>query len=102
ASAGIAIRSYRGIWGSLVVHAREPRVFDGSELWLLESLSRLLGEAMERVRSGERMRLQSLKDPLTGLSNRTLLSDRLRHALELAGRRESQLAVLFVDLDGFK
>jgi diguanylate cyclase (GGDEF)-like protein/PAS domain S-box-containing protein len=102
ASAGMAIRSYRGARGTLAVHTPEARTFDASELWLLESLSRLLGEAMERVRAGERMRIQALKDPLTGLPNRALLYDRLRHALELAARHDSRLAVMFIDLDGFK
>jgi diguanylate cyclase (GGDEF)-like protein/PAS domain S-box-containing protein len=102
ASAGVAIRSYRGRWGTLAVHASVARVFDASELWLLESLSRLLGEALEQVRAGEEMRIRSLQDPLTGLANRTLLYDRLAHALDLARRRDSRLAVLFIDLDGFK
>src|SRR5205823_3642707 len=52
--------------------------------------------------TGERMRIQALKDPLTGLPNRALLYDRLRHALELAARHDSRLAVMFIDLDGFK
>lgn len=41
-------------------------------------------------------------DTLTGLPNRTLLTDRLNQALALAQRRNSQVGLLFMDLDGFK
>jgi diguanylate cyclase (GGDEF)-like protein len=41
-------------------------------------------------------------DTLTTLPNRELLDDRLRQAVAQAQRDEYQLAVLFVDLDGFK
>jgi diguanylate cyclase (GGDEF)-like protein/PAS domain S-box-containing protein len=48
------------------------------------------------------LRYQATHDPLTGLPNRSLLVDRLRQALARMDRRESRLAVLFCDLDGFK
>ncbi|MDD4854440.1 MAG: EAL domain-containing protein [Sulfuricurvum sp.] len=41
-------------------------------------------------------------DALTGLPNRILKSDRLRQAMIQAQRREEQVAVLYLDLDGFK
>jgi diguanylate cyclase (GGDEF)-like protein/PAS domain S-box-containing protein len=42
------------------------------------------------------------QDALTGLPNRTLLSDRLTAAIAAAGRHQERLAVLFFDLDRFK
>lgn len=41
-------------------------------------------------------------DPLTGLPNRFLFLDRLAQAIKAAQRTRTELAVLFVDLDGFK
>jgi diguanylate cyclase len=41
-------------------------------------------------------------DPLTGLPNRILLTDRLQHAVTIAVRGNAPLALLMFDLDGFK
>jgi diguanylate cyclase (GGDEF)-like protein/PAS domain S-box-containing protein len=41
-------------------------------------------------------------DPLTGLPNRILLSDRLTQAIAMTRRHDGHLAVLFLDLDRFK
>ncbi|MGB1109291.1 MAG: EAL domain-containing protein [Gammaproteobacteria bacterium] len=41
-------------------------------------------------------------DALTGLPNRSLLADRLNHAMVHAQRRGTLLAVVYLDLDGFK
>ena len=43
-----------------------------------------------------------LRDPLTGLANRLLLRDRLEHALTRAHRHERPVAVMVVDIDGFR
>lgn len=41
-------------------------------------------------------------DPLTGLPNRSLLADRLQQAMAHARRHNERLAVIYLDLDGFK
>jgi diguanylate cyclase (GGDEF)-like protein/PAS domain S-box-containing protein len=41
-------------------------------------------------------------DPLTNLPNRILLADRMRQGITQVHRRNKSLAVIFVDLDGFK
>ena len=45
---------------------------------------------------------QALRDPLTGLANRTLFHDRLTHAMMLRQRDERSVAVVSVDIDDFK
>lgn len=50
----------------------------------------------------EKLARLALYDELTGLPNRTLLVDRLKQALENAGRNGTSVSVVFLDLDGFK
>jgi diguanylate cyclase (GGDEF)-like protein len=60
-------------------------------------------EIEERKRAEQRLAHDALHDALTGLPNRVLFLDRLRHAIELTRRRQSyHFAVLFLDLDHFK
>ena len=47
-------------------------------------------------------RRRALHDSMTGLPNRDLFDDRLSHAIALAQRHDWTLAVMFLDLDGFK
>jgi diguanylate cyclase (GGDEF)-like protein len=45
---------------------------------------------------------QALRDPLTGLANRTLFQDRLAHAMALRRRDSRSVSVVSLDLDDFK
>jgi diguanylate cyclase (GGDEF)-like protein/PAS domain S-box-containing protein len=50
----------------------------------------------------ERLAALSVRDDLTGLANRALFRDRLAHALVTGHRLETQVAVMFIDVDRFK
>jgi diguanylate cyclase (GGDEF)-like protein/PAS domain S-box-containing protein len=56
----------------------------------------------ERVRLEQELTHQAFHDALTGLANRALFRDRLDQALARSARSLEPLAVLLVDLDGFK
>ena len=56
----------------------------------------------ERVRLEEQLTRQAFHDGLTGMANRALFRDRLDQALARSARSLGVLAVLLVDLDGFK
>lgn len=88
---------------------------DGSECWAMVSASvirgpdgtplRFVSQILDITHRKERelsLTRQALHDPLTGLPNRLLLSQRLDHAVARAHRSGAQAVVLFCDLDGFK
>lgn len=58
-----------------------------------------LRDVTDRLAADERLTRLALHDPLTGLANRSLLNDRIRHG---QGRRADAGALLLFDLDGFK
>jgi diguanylate cyclase (GGDEF)-like protein/PAS domain S-box-containing protein len=78
------------------------RKIDDDEQSFVRAVASILGTALVRLRSEERMRHEALHDPLTGLANRTLLRDRLDLALARTAREGTPTGVLFVDLDEFK
>jgi diguanylate cyclase (GGDEF)-like protein/PAS domain S-box-containing protein/hemerythrin-like metal-binding protein len=56
----------------------------------------------ERKQSEQQISFMAYHDKLTGLPNRALLFDRLAQAMARAKREDKCVALLFVDLDGFK
>lgn len=59
-------------------------------------------DVTERRRMEAALEHRALHDPLTDLANRSLFFDRLRQAINAARRDGSQVALVMLDLDGFK
>ncbi len=111
---------YRAMWEAISEQGRWQgelwnRRKDGSLYPELLSIIRVLdaqGEVTHYIgissditqHKASQARIQRLAhfDPLTGLPNRALLSDRISHELSAAQRHHTQLVVMFVDLDHFK
>jgi diguanylate cyclase (GGDEF)-like protein/PAS domain S-box-containing protein len=68
----------------------------------LREAARLAALAVENHRSLQRLLHQGHHDALTGLPNRLLFADRLKHALARAQRTGTQIALMCIDLDRFK
>ena len=62
----------------------------------------LASDATEQQRRREQLTFLAYTDPLTGLANRALFTDRLHAAMLSARRHGTAFAVLALDLDGFK
>ncbi len=62
----------------------------------------LFSDITQSKRSEARLEFLAHHDSLTGLPNRTLFKDRLSQALQHAKRKQTKVAVMFIDLDHFK
>jgi diguanylate cyclase (GGDEF)-like protein/PAS domain S-box-containing protein len=89
-------------YGVVGAYSRERRAFSPEDVSFLQAVANVLADAIDRVRTEEETRRRGLHDPLTGLPNRTLVLDRIAHALARADRGEASVAVLFLDVDNFK
>jgi diguanylate cyclase (GGDEF)-like protein len=87
--------------GELVATTPDGTPLDVAQLGMLDAFAEHASLALTDARTVEAMQ-EAFHDSLTGLPNRALFLDRLQHALDVAARRETELCVLFVDLDRFK
>jgi diguanylate cyclase (GGDEF)-like protein/PAS domain S-box-containing protein len=71
--------------------------FDGREALLVS-----VQDVTERNRLEEQLRYRAFHDSLTELANRSLFHERVGHALARPGVRDGTVAVVLLDLDGFK
>ena len=88
--------------GRFTLYREDSRPLDDVMHRTVERCTKLGAIAMHRAHSEERIRRQALEDPLTGVANRLLWSDRLQQALVAAQRHKFLVAVLLYDLDRFK
>jgi PAS domain S-box-containing protein len=99
-----ATSGLREMWGRRKDGSTFPLELRATEM-LLSGERRFVGilrDISEQRAQKEALEYQALHDVLTSLPNRTLLNDRLRQAI-LAGQRERRsVALLVMDMDGFK
>jgi diguanylate cyclase len=69
---------------------------------LCRALADSMSLALSNIGLREKLRTQSMRDPLTGLYNRRYMEDALERYVSLAERTSAPTAVLMLDLDSFK
>jgi diguanylate cyclase (GGDEF)-like protein/PAS domain S-box-containing protein len=93
----LSVRHHDGGWRTIEVMANDLSLASSGHAvaWHTRDVTdrRVLEEQLTR---------QAFEDPLTGLANRALFRDRLAHALARLSRSTRSIAVLMLDLDGFK
>jgi diguanylate cyclase (GGDEF)-like protein len=103
AYAGVPLRSPSGeVLGSFCVIDHQPRVWDPREVRLLSALADSVMTEIALVEANRQLEHSAMHDGLTGLPNRRLLDDRLSRGLARCRRRSEDMALMFLDLDGFK
>jgi diguanylate cyclase (GGDEF)-like protein/PAS domain S-box-containing protein len=91
------------IWVLLrAVLERDGSGADGCVVAMIENITDRKRAESELMRQAEINEFQALHDPLTGLPNRILFSERIGHAILQAQRQKKKLAVALIDLDRFK
>jgi len=85
--------------GVLTVVSTVPRAFDDDTEW---ALTLLAGTVEAALGASRRFEARAMHDGLTGLATRALFQARLRSACRRSRGSSTRVAVLFIDLDGFK
>ncbi len=88
--------------GMLHLNGRAEDGGNAGDVHVVETIAEQLSQAMANLQLRETLRLQSLRDSLTGLYNRRYLEENLQRELQRCARRELPLAVMMLDVDHFK
>jgi diguanylate cyclase (GGDEF)-like protein len=99
---GFPVRVDGEVLGVIELYGRARAEPDPDLLRMASQLGALIGQHISRRETERRLQFVVSHDPLTGLPNRTIFSQRLGQALAQAARYDHKVALLFIDLDRFK
>jgi diguanylate cyclase (GGDEF)-like protein len=98
----VPIRTKERFAGLLQFNDRRKDCFSLSTIEQMEGIAANIGEALMRKEAEEQIKHLATHDLLTDLPSMRLATDRLSSALNMAHRYKKVVAVMFIDLDGFK
>ena len=88
--------------GTFAFYFRTTRRASKLEKRIVERCAHLCTLAIQHWAAQNRIRRLAFRDPLTGLGNRALLVEKFPTILERARSRGKEVAVFYVDIDGFR
>ena len=89
-------------FGIVAVFFEQRRELEPAAIDLAQAICRQAAQAFARIRLQEELAHLALYDQLTGLANRSLLREHIDSALAVCARTTQPVAMMFLDLDGFK
>jgi len=92
----------RVVIGHFSLYSKEKDFFTDEEIKLLSELSGDISFALDHIHKSEKLDFLSYFDVLTGLPNRGLFHDRLKHQLDLSAQQNRKTALLLVDIKRFR
>jgi len=90
------------IVGVLVIHMREPRLLERSEIRVLQTLANQAVIAIENAAAYEQTKQLATTDAMTGVANHRELETYLERELQRARKTREPLALIMCDVDNFK
>lgn len=88
--------------GALVLRNAPDTAYSDKDMELLRFVSEQVATVIERQQLNAELRHAAWYDELTGVPNRRLLQDRAKAALAACHRHQGRLALVYLDIDGFK
>lgn len=85
-----------------LLHVNGASGGSNEDVQVVEAIAEQLSLAMINLQLRESLRVQSLRDPLTGLYNRRYLEENTQRELQRCQRRGLPLSVIMLDIDHFK
>jgi len=88
--------------GVAQIFSTQIGVFSRQDVSLAEILAGHLREEVARIRLEEELRVQAIRDSLTGLFNRRYFDQSIKSEVKRAKRYDHPLGILMIDINGFK
>lgn len=98
----VSLQEATTIFGYVVVTFGRPRKFGSSDINLYETLARQAVQGISHIRMQAELERLALYDQLTGLATRHAIGHRLTATMKSTGRHPRSMALVVIDLDGFK